>query len=75
MANPFDKIPTVNEGELVCEVGDRFVVRVAATTEESEQIEGGAVYEVVGVLSKLARVIRLLSTRRSHRARKVLVWS
>ncbi len=73
MANPFKKIPQVNEGELVCKLGDRLVVRAAATTEEGEEVKIGALYEVVGrvgygwdlrqVQGGGAPVLRILNSR------------
>ena len=46
--NPFEDVPPVDEGTLVCKLGDRLVVVKGATTEEGEPIEFGSVYEVRG---------------------------
>jgi hypothetical protein len=45
--NPFDKIPPVDETELVTRIGERLKVRVPKATEEGEPIQVGAIYEVV----------------------------
>lgn len=46
VGNPFDKIPPVDEGSLVCKIGDRLLVHAPELTEEGERIEVGALYEV-----------------------------
>lgn len=46
--NQLDRIPPVNELTLHCRVGESLVAKLAAQTEEGEQIHVGAVYEVVG---------------------------
>ena len=46
-SNPFDRVPPIDESSLHCRIGERLIAKIGASTEEGDEIQVGAVYEVV----------------------------